>query len=39
MDYYAVKLYQEGEMTVKQVAEVTKVSRSALYGKHSEGKK
>lgn len=28
---YVVKLYQEGQMTVKQICELTNVSRSALY--------
>ena len=28
---YALKLYEEGEMTVKQICEITKVSRSSLY--------
>jgi DNA invertase Pin-like site-specific DNA recombinase len=28
---YAVKLYNEGEMTVNQICEITSVSRSALY--------
>ncbi|MEK5520628.1 recombinase family protein [Heyndrickxia sp. FSL W8-0423] len=36
---YAVKLYREGKMTVKQICEITNVSRSALYRKLSEGKK
>jgi DNA invertase Pin-like site-specific DNA recombinase len=33
---YAVKLYNEGEMTVKQICEITSVSRSALYRKLNE---
>jgi len=33
---YAVKLYQEGKMTVKQICEITNVSRSALYRRLSE---
>ncbi|MCP3742723.1 recombinase family protein [Rossellomorea sp. BNER] len=28
---YAVKLYNEGEMTVKQICEITSVSKAALY--------
>jgi DNA invertase Pin-like site-specific DNA recombinase len=28
---YAIKLYQEGNMTVKQICDITNVSRSALY--------
>lgn len=34
--HYAVKLYQEGKMTVKQICEITNVSRSALYRRLSE---
>jgi DNA invertase Pin-like site-specific DNA recombinase len=30
---YAVKLYNEGEMTVNQICEITSVSRSAIYRK------
>lgn len=30
---YALKLYEEGNMTVKQICEITNVSRSALYRK------
>lgn len=33
---HAVKLYQEGQMTVKQICEITNISRSALYRKLSE---
>jgi DNA invertase Pin-like site-specific DNA recombinase len=33
---YAVKLYREGKMTVKQICEITNVSRSALYRRLSE---
>src|SRR5699024_4266314 len=29
---YAIKLYQEGGMTVKKICNITNVSRSALYG-------
>jgi DNA invertase Pin-like site-specific DNA recombinase len=28
---YAIKLYQEGNMTLKQICDITNVSRSALY--------
>jgi DNA invertase Pin-like site-specific DNA recombinase len=35
---YAVKLYNEGEMTVNQICEITSVSRSALYRKLREMK-
>ncbi len=34
--HYAVKLYQEGKMTVKQICEITNVTRSALYRRLSE---
>ncbi|MGV2527042.1 UNVERIFIED_CONTAM: helix-turn-helix domain-containing protein, partial [Bacillus thuringiensis] len=30
---YAMKLYEEGNMTVKQICEITSVSRSSLYRK------
>ncbi|OOR51566.1 transposase [Bacillus pseudomycoides] len=30
---YALKLYEEGNMTVKQICEITSVSRSSLYRK------
>lgn len=33
---HAVKLYQEGQMTVKQFCEITNISRSALYRRLSE---
>jgi len=33
---YAIKLYREGKMTVKQICEITNVSRSALYRRLSE---
>jgi DNA invertase Pin-like site-specific DNA recombinase len=33
---HAVKLYQEGQMTVKQICEITNISRSALYRRLSE---
>lgn len=33
---YAVKLYREGNMTVKQICEITNVSRASLYRKLSE---
>jgi len=33
---YAVKLYREGKMTVKQICDITNVSRSALYRRLSE---
>lgn len=33
---YAVKLYREDKMTVKQICEITNVSRAALYRKLSE---
>lgn len=33
---YAVKLYKEGNMTVKQICEITSVSRAALYRRLSE---
>ncbi|MEN1761753.1 helix-turn-helix domain-containing protein, partial [Anoxynatronum sibiricum] len=36
---YAVKLYQEGEMTVNQICDITNVSRASLYRKLSEGNK
>lgn len=34
---YAIKLYKEGNMTVKQICEITNVSRASLYRKLSEG--
>jgi hypothetical protein len=33
---YAVKLYREGKMTVKQICGITNVSRSVLYRRLSE---
>ncbi|MBN8194226.1 recombinase family protein [Bacillus sp. NTK074B] len=36
---YAVKLYDEGEMTVNQICEITSVSRSSLYRKLDQLKK
>lgn len=33
---YAVKLYREGNMTVKQICEITNISRSSLYRKLQE---
>ncbi|MGL5349307.1 MAG: recombinase family protein [Cetobacterium sp.] len=30
---YALKLYQEGEMTVKQICEITNISRASIYRK------
>jgi DNA invertase Pin-like site-specific DNA recombinase len=33
---YAVKLYREGKMTVKQICDITNVSRSVLYRRLSE---
>ncbi len=36
---YAVKLYEEGSMTVNQICEITNVSRASLYRKLSEGNK
>jgi DNA invertase Pin-like site-specific DNA recombinase len=33
---YALKLYKEGQMTVKQICEITSVSRAALYRKIKE---
>ena len=33
---HAVKLYCEGEMTVKQICEITCVSRTALYARLKE---
>ncbi|KZE66883.1 resolvase [Fictibacillus phosphorivorans] len=36
---YAVKLYKEGDMTVRQICEITNVSRASLYRKLSEGNK
>ena len=36
---YAVKLYQEGEMTVNQICDITNVSRASLSRKLSEGNK
>ncbi|MFI8688537.1 recombinase family protein [Rossellomorea sp. NPDC077527] len=33
---YAIKLYKEGEMTVNQICEITRVSRSSLYRKLKE---
>jgi DNA invertase Pin-like site-specific DNA recombinase len=33
---YAIKLYKEGNMTVKQICEITSVSRAALYRRLSE---
>lgn len=35
---YAIKLYNEGNMTVNQICEITNVSRAALYRKLSEEK-
>lgn len=35
---YAVKLYHEGNMTVKQICEITNISRSSLYRKLYEEK-
>lgn len=35
---YAVKLYREGDMTVKQICEITNISRSSLYRKLDEDK-
>lgn len=35
---YAVKLYKEGNMTVKQICEITNVSRAALYRELAEDK-
>lgn len=35
---YAVKLYNEGNMTVKQICEITNISRSSLYRKLYEKK-
>ncbi|MFC9655383.1 recombinase family protein [Bacillus subtilis] len=35
---YAIKLYNDGNMTVKQICEITNVSRAALYRKLSEEK-
>ncbi|OAJ72159.1 resolvase [Brevibacillus sp. SKDU10] len=34
---YAIKLYKEGNMTVRQICEITNVSRASLYRKLSEG--
>jgi DNA invertase Pin-like site-specific DNA recombinase len=34
---YAVKLYNEGEMTVNQICEITNVSRASLYRRLREG--
>lgn len=36
---YAVKLYREGNMTVKKICQITNISRSALYRKLKENKK
>lgn len=36
---YAIKLYHEGNMTVKEICEITNISRSALYRKLSEENK
>ena len=30
---YALKLYQDGEMTVKQICEITNISRASIYRK------
>ncbi|KEF35922.1 resolvase family protein [Schinkia azotoformans MEV2011] len=35
---YAIKLYNEENMTVNQIYEITNVSRVSLYRKLSEGK-
>ncbi|MGL5718391.1 MAG: recombinase family protein [Paraclostridium sp.] len=35
---YAVKLYHEGNMTVKQICEITNISRSSLYRRLKEDK-
>ncbi|RDY22449.1 recombinase family protein [Romboutsia maritimum] len=35
---YAVKLYHEGNMTVKQICEITNISRSSLYRRLDEEK-
>lgn len=36
---YAIKLYNEGEMTVKQICEITNVSKATLYRKLAETNK
>lgn len=36
---HAVKLYREGKMTVKQICDITCVSRTALYYRLKEGVK
>ncbi|WP_425330790.1 helix-turn-helix domain-containing protein [Clostridium perfringens] len=35
---YAVKLYHEGNMTVKQICKITNISKSSLYRRLSEEK-
>ena len=35
---YAIKLYHEGNMTVKQICKITNISKSSLYRRLSEEK-
>ena len=35
---YSVKLYNEGNMTVKQICQITNISKASLYRKLSEEK-